>query len=319
MSIEARSARPMSRWISLPRPPGCALAARVGRARQHRVLGGDPALAAVLEERRHPLLDGGGADDPGVAGADERRAFGVLEPVGGDGERAKLVGASAVGSRIAARGHYQLLRQRARRRRSARSPTPAPRRCDAAAPDRAAPRLRSDDRGSPSRRAPPAPSRPPARRSHAWRTPRSTPPVAATTSDCTARASCRRARARASSSSSSVSSACTSSRSRLAARRASTSAASRASTQVSTPRRERSPDALACKLTKQSGSAALARRTRSRNVRYSSRSRVITTSKPARAQLLGERARHRQRHALLVGAGDEPGRAGVRCRRARRR
>ena len=43
-----------------------AVAARVGGARQHAVLGGDPALAAAAVVRRHALLDRGGAQHPGV-------------------------------------------------------------------------------------------------------------------------------------------------------------------------------------------------------------------------------------------------------------
>ena len=111
--------------------PAAALAARVGRARQHGVLAGDPALAAVLQERRHPLLDRGGADDPGLAGADRAPSPRDFQPVGRDGERAQLVRASCRRVASWARGHYQLLRavhpRSARSRRGQRRP-----RCDAA-------------------------------------------------------------------------------------------------------------------------------------------------------------------------------------------
>jgi len=58
-------------------PRGFAPGAGVGRARQHAVFGGHPALAAVAQEGRHALLDRGGAQDVGVAEAHEAGAFGV--------------------------------------------------------------------------------------------------------------------------------------------------------------------------------------------------------------------------------------------------
>ena len=66
-SIKARSERPIRRWISWVRPhwlPRAAsrCGARVGRARQHAVFGGDPALALAAQERRHFFLDTGGAE-----------------------------------------------------------------------------------------------------------------------------------------------------------------------------------------------------------------------------------------------------------------
>src|SRR5262249_5214749 len=75
-----------------------ALATRVGRARQHRVLGGEPALPLAGEERRHAVLDRRRAQDVRVAELDERRAFGVLLEAGLDRERAELIGASSVGA-----------------------------------------------------------------------------------------------------------------------------------------------------------------------------------------------------------------------------
>ena len=50
-SVTARSERPISRWISCARPPVCARARRAlaGRARQHAVLGGHPALALAAQ------------------------------------------------------------------------------------------------------------------------------------------------------------------------------------------------------------------------------------------------------------------------------
>ena len=51
---------------------GClAVAAGVGRAREHAIFGGDPALALAAQEWRHLLLDARGAQHAGVAEADE--------------------------------------------------------------------------------------------------------------------------------------------------------------------------------------------------------------------------------------------------------
>ena len=83
---------------------GLAPAARVRRARQHAVLGGEPAAPLALEERRHAFLDAGGAQHLRVAGLDQHRAFGVLRVAAGDAERAQLVGAPA----RSANGHRRL-------------------------------------------------------------------------------------------------------------------------------------------------------------------------------------------------------------------
>ena len=96
-SIEARSERPISRLISWVRPPirplhRLAVAAGVGGARQHRVLGGHPAQARALAPARHALGDARRAEHAGAAELDEHRALGVVEPVAGDGHRAELVG-----------------------------------------------------------------------------------------------------------------------------------------------------------------------------------------------------------------------------------
>ena len=50
---------------------GLALGPGIGRARQHPVLGGHPALAGVAEERRHAVFDAGCADDFGAAHLDK--------------------------------------------------------------------------------------------------------------------------------------------------------------------------------------------------------------------------------------------------------
>ena len=56
---------------------GLAGAAGVGGARQHAVLGGDPALALAAQESGHALLDTRRAQHPRLAELDQHRAFGV--------------------------------------------------------------------------------------------------------------------------------------------------------------------------------------------------------------------------------------------------
>ena len=65
-----------------------ARAAGVGGARQHAVLGGQPALALAAQEVRHTVLDAGGAQHAGVAEADQHRAFGVSGEAALDRDRA---------------------------------------------------------------------------------------------------------------------------------------------------------------------------------------------------------------------------------------
>src|SRR2546428_11463297 len=72
--------------------------ARVGRARQHRVLRRDPALALALHEGRHLVLERRRADHLGRAELDQHRALGVEQEVPGDGDGAELVGRAAVGA-----------------------------------------------------------------------------------------------------------------------------------------------------------------------------------------------------------------------------
>ena len=92
--------RPISRWISCVRARllalgGFAIAAGVGGARQHAVLGGEPALALALEEARHLLFETGGAQHLGVAEFDQHRAFGMPRVATRDADVAQLVGAAA--------------------------------------------------------------------------------------------------------------------------------------------------------------------------------------------------------------------------------
>ena len=100
--ITARRLRPIRRWISCVRPDCLPRAAsrsdaRIGGARQHAVLGGEPALALALQERRHLVLDAGGADHLGVAAFDQHRAFGVACIGAGDVELPQLIGARPLG------------------------------------------------------------------------------------------------------------------------------------------------------------------------------------------------------------------------------
>ena len=81
-STTARSERPIRRWISWVRPGdfagrGFAPRACRGRARQHRVFRGDPALALAAQPRRRLVLERGRAQNVGLAEAHEARALGV--------------------------------------------------------------------------------------------------------------------------------------------------------------------------------------------------------------------------------------------------
>ena len=101
MSQTDRSDRPMRRWISWVRPEGLpSLTSRadpLGRgAGQHRVLGGDPALAAAPHPAGHVVLDRRGAQDPGPAEADQHRAGAHVGEVALEGDGPQLVGQATV-------------------------------------------------------------------------------------------------------------------------------------------------------------------------------------------------------------------------------
>ena len=81
-------------------PSRFPVAAGVGGAGQHAVFRGDPAEAGVAQERRHPGLDAGGAQNLGVAHADQGGAFGVAGEACGDGDFAKGVGTRPEGRMI---------------------------------------------------------------------------------------------------------------------------------------------------------------------------------------------------------------------------
>jgi hypothetical protein len=78
---------------------GLALHAAAGGARQHAVLGGDPALALALEEARDLLVDAHVAQHARVAELDQHRALGVLGVLAGEADGTELIG------RTAARAH----------------------------------------------------------------------------------------------------------------------------------------------------------------------------------------------------------------------
>lgn len=77
---------------------GLAWCAGEGGSGEHAVLGGDPAAAGVAEPAGDALLDGGVAEDAGVAGFDKDGAFGGADKVGGDAGGAEGVGGAAIGA-----------------------------------------------------------------------------------------------------------------------------------------------------------------------------------------------------------------------------
>ncbi|MCY1430580.1 hypothetical protein D9M71_465300 [compost metagenome] len=77
---------------------GLALVTLAGGARQHAVLGGQPALALALEEARDSRLGADGADHLGIPEFDQHRTFGMLGVVAGDTDGAQLVGGTAAGT-----------------------------------------------------------------------------------------------------------------------------------------------------------------------------------------------------------------------------
>ena len=77
---------------------GFAHGALVRGARQHAVFCRDPALIFAAQERRHLFFDAGGAEDVGVAAADECRTFGVFIDAAFDADGAELVGAAVTGA-----------------------------------------------------------------------------------------------------------------------------------------------------------------------------------------------------------------------------
>jgi len=79
---------------ALPAAGRLAVGPGRGRARQHAVFGRHPALAAVAQKRRHPLLDRGGAEHLGVAELRQARAFGIFRHTRFEGDRAHRIGSA---------------------------------------------------------------------------------------------------------------------------------------------------------------------------------------------------------------------------------
>src|SRR5256712_22653 len=96
---------PLDLLRSAARPAVLAGRARGGRARQHGVLRGDPALALALQEGRHLVIERRRADHLGRPELDQHRALGVDQEVPRHGDGAQLVGRAAVG---AGAGAYRL-------------------------------------------------------------------------------------------------------------------------------------------------------------------------------------------------------------------
>src|ERR1700722_19136018 len=76
-----------------------ACRARMGRARQHAVFGGHPALTGAAQESRHTLFDAGGAQDPGCAETHQHGAFGVLGKAALEFQFAQFVGGAPAGAK----------------------------------------------------------------------------------------------------------------------------------------------------------------------------------------------------------------------------
>ena len=97
--------RPADQPLNLERPAALlaerrlAGRARVRGAREHAVLGRDPSAAGALQERRHAILDRGGAENLRVTQRDQRGPFRVPRDAGLDGGRAQLGRLAPVGSR----------------------------------------------------------------------------------------------------------------------------------------------------------------------------------------------------------------------------
>ena len=86
------------RASALPAARRLAVGAGRRRARQHPVFRSDPSLAGIAQERRHPLLDRGGAQHMGVAEFREARAFGIFGDARLEGDRPHRIAGASRGS-----------------------------------------------------------------------------------------------------------------------------------------------------------------------------------------------------------------------------
>src|SRR5689334_15789373 len=84
-----------SRLLAARRLP---VTACIGRARQHAVLGGNPAPRRALQVRRLSLEQARGAEHPRVAEFDQHRAFRVACVTAREAHRTHLVRLSSAGS-----------------------------------------------------------------------------------------------------------------------------------------------------------------------------------------------------------------------------
>src|SRR5690606_31566327 len=101
----ADQALDLERAAALLAAGGLAVAAGVGGARQHAVFGGHPAFALAAQESRYALFHARGAQHPGVAEADQYRAFGVAGVAAFQAHLAKLSGGAAAGALDGRHGH----------------------------------------------------------------------------------------------------------------------------------------------------------------------------------------------------------------------
>jgi len=104
--IEHRAHRAADQALDFLGAPGLLAAggftvrARVGGARQHAVLGGDPAFATALLVGWHLGQHAGGAQHLGVAKGTQDSTFGVTGVVAGQSNRAQRIGCASAGSHV---------------------------------------------------------------------------------------------------------------------------------------------------------------------------------------------------------------------------
>ena len=102
-SVTARRLRPIRRWISWVRPlcrplETSRVDAGQSRTRQHAVLAGDPAFAAIAHETRDSFFDRGSADDTGIAHFNQDGTLRSRDEFRGEDDGAKLVERAIIGT-----------------------------------------------------------------------------------------------------------------------------------------------------------------------------------------------------------------------------
>ena len=104
LQIDHRAQRAADEPLNLQRAPALLAgrrftpAARVRRARQHAVLGRDPAAAGVAQERGHVSSTLAVHSTRVSPNSIEHRAFGMPGETAGDAHRPQLIGSAAAGS-----------------------------------------------------------------------------------------------------------------------------------------------------------------------------------------------------------------------------